>query len=274
MNITVYTITSSPFCTALKEYLAQNNIPFVEKNVEQNRDFLQEMLDVSDKFPGVPFTVISKDNGEVVKIRGFTKTEFDAALTIEIPSVADVSTSQPTSQPVSDIPTITPTAEPVVQPAPAPVHAPTAEPSTPSSMSADLTTPQPAPITAAPVITEPTPPIDPMPEISVSPAPSSPAPDMIKAPAQAPTEPLTEPVVKLIDLEPLKNDEKITSEVTEPQNDTVVPTIPTQTQDTTTPPITTDTPPAPQPATELKDVMDNLAALSTDASTKQNAPAN
>lgn len=80
MKITIYTISDCPFCQAEKDYLAQNNLNFEEKNVEQNREFLGEMLELSEKGAVVPFTVIIKDSGEEVKLRGFTKEEFDVAL--------------------------------------------------------------------------------------------------------------------------------------------------------------------------------------------------
>lgn len=87
MVITIYTINECPFCKSEKEYLASHNLSFVEKNLETNREYLEEMMVVSDKFAGVPFTVINRDDGSVVKLKGFTKEEFDQALEFGQPAV-------------------------------------------------------------------------------------------------------------------------------------------------------------------------------------------
>jgi arsenate reductase-like glutaredoxin family protein len=47
MKITVYTITDCPFCKQEKEFLTAQGLQFEEKNVQENRQFLTEMLDVS-----------------------------------------------------------------------------------------------------------------------------------------------------------------------------------------------------------------------------------
>lgn len=80
MKITIYTIPDCTFCTQEKEYLTSKGLQFEEKNVQANKDVLAEMLNLSDKFAGVPFTVIIDDSGKEHKLKGFTKAEFDAAL--------------------------------------------------------------------------------------------------------------------------------------------------------------------------------------------------
>ncbi|MFQ5452415.1 MAG: glutaredoxin domain-containing protein [Candidatus Paceibacterota bacterium] len=69
----------SEHCKALKDYLKAKNIEFVEKDVEAKREDLAELLEVSNKFAGVPFTIIEKDDGTQVKLKGFNKEEFDKA---------------------------------------------------------------------------------------------------------------------------------------------------------------------------------------------------
>lgn len=80
MKITVYTINDCQFSVQEKEYLKSLNLPFEEKNLEQNRDFLTEMLAVSNNFAGTPVTKVEKDDGQIVVLKGFTKEEFDKAL--------------------------------------------------------------------------------------------------------------------------------------------------------------------------------------------------
>lgn len=82
MKITVYTINDCKFSQAEKEYLKKNNVEFEEKNLETNRDFLTEMLAVSNNFAGTPVTKIEKDSGEAIVLKGFTQEEFDKALGI------------------------------------------------------------------------------------------------------------------------------------------------------------------------------------------------
>src|SRR5690349_6022639 len=80
MKITIYTINDCPYCKSEKEYLTSHNLQFEERNVEQNRQFLAEMLEKSNKFAGVPFTVIVNDQGAENTLKGFTQEEFDKVL--------------------------------------------------------------------------------------------------------------------------------------------------------------------------------------------------
>ncbi len=109
-KIIVYTINNCPFCEQEKAYLNEHTLLFEEKNVDTNRAYLSEMLAVSDNFTGVPFTIIQKDDGSKVSLKGFTKEEFDTALGITaVPPVAptvEVSTpSVLTSNPEDSIKT-------------------------------------------------------------------------------------------------------------------------------------------------------------------------
>ncbi len=92
MKITVYTITDCKFSQEEKEYLKGLNLPFEEKNLEQNKDWLTEMLTVSNNFAGTPVTVIEKDDGSKVVLKGFTKDEFEKELNVKGPAAAPVST--------------------------------------------------------------------------------------------------------------------------------------------------------------------------------------
>lgn len=112
MKITVYTITDCPFCKQEKDFLTAQGLQFEEKNVQENRQFLTEMLEVSDKFAGVPFTMIEKDTGEKVSLKGFTQSEFEAALGLSAaapavamePTPAEVAPAAPMSEPVLSTP--------------------------------------------------------------------------------------------------------------------------------------------------------------------------
>ncbi len=57
-NITVYTTTQCPYCTMLKGFLSQNNIPFKEVNVEKDPIMMQKIVKQTGQM-GVPQTEIN-----------------------------------------------------------------------------------------------------------------------------------------------------------------------------------------------------------------------
>ena len=77
MKITVYTIKDCTFSKQEKEYLNANKLVFEEKDLETNKDFLTEMLAISNNFAGTPVTRVEKDDGTIAVLKGFTKEEFD-----------------------------------------------------------------------------------------------------------------------------------------------------------------------------------------------------
>lgn len=77
MKITIYTIKDCAFSKQEKEYLNTNKLVFEEKDLETNKDFLTEMLAISNNFAGTPVTRVEKDDGSIAVLKGFTKGEFD-----------------------------------------------------------------------------------------------------------------------------------------------------------------------------------------------------
>ncbi len=94
MKITIYTITDCKFSQAEKQFLLSKQLQFEEKNLEANREFLTQMLNISNNFAGTPVTKIEKDDGQIMVLKGFTQEEFEKALEAPIPPVA-----APTPQP-------------------------------------------------------------------------------------------------------------------------------------------------------------------------------
>jgi len=80
MKITIYTVTDCQFSKQEKDYLASHNLQYEEKNLETNKDWLTEMLAVSNNFAGTPVTKIEKDDGTIAVLKGFTKEDFDKTL--------------------------------------------------------------------------------------------------------------------------------------------------------------------------------------------------
>lgn len=130
MKITLYTVTDCEFSKQEKEYLTSHTLAFEEKNLEQNKEWLTEMLTVGNNFAGTPVTRIEKDNGQTVVLKGFTKTEFDEALgftqaeaapSVVPPPVAEVPAPiEPPAPPAPmDIPVSAAPVEPVMPEAPA-----------------------------------------------------------------------------------------------------------------------------------------------------------
>lgn len=113
MKVTIYTINNSPFCVSAKNYLTSKGIAYDEKDVEQNKDSLHEMLTLSDHFTGVPYVYIVKDDGTTQGIKGFTETEFDGffnAISPTAPTIAPVveSVADINTQQASPVPAVVP----------------------------------------------------------------------------------------------------------------------------------------------------------------------
>jgi len=169
MKVTIYTINNCGFCAQEKEYLTSKSISFEEKNIETRREYLSEMLEKSDKFAGVPFTLVEKDDDTVVKLKGFTKEEFDGTFGQSAESTSTpVQTMEAAVQaPASEVttppaPVVSP---PVVETLPEPLHVPEsqanasiapAQSETPAA--AEVVPPQPekVPTLEVPVSPEPT----------------------------------------------------------------------------------------------------------------------
>lgn len=83
MQVAVYTTTTCPFCKMLKDYLTEKGVGFSEKVVDQNPKLQEEMMKESEGFTGVPFTVITKEDGAKIKIQGFDKKKIDETLSLK-----------------------------------------------------------------------------------------------------------------------------------------------------------------------------------------------
>jgi len=80
MNFIIYSTTTCPYCKMLKDYLTSKNIEMTEKLVDQDENAKLEMASVSGGFLGVPFSFITKDNGEVVTVVGFDKGKLEQVI--------------------------------------------------------------------------------------------------------------------------------------------------------------------------------------------------
>jgi glutaredoxin 3 len=83
MNVTVYSTTTCPYCKMLKNYLSEHSIAYTEKLVDQDEKARDEMMEASGGFLGVPFSVVTKDDGSKETIIGFDKGRVNTTLGIQ-----------------------------------------------------------------------------------------------------------------------------------------------------------------------------------------------
>lgn len=79
MNIKIYKTTTCSSCKKEAEYLQSKGITFEEIYVDKDPKAVQEMIAESGQM-GVPFTVITNDDGTKISIMGFDKQKLDRAL--------------------------------------------------------------------------------------------------------------------------------------------------------------------------------------------------
>lgn len=78
-KVKIYSTATCAFCRAEKSYLAEKGITFEEIHADQDRAAAEELFEVSGQL-GVPFTVITKDDGSTIRILGFDQPKLNEAL--------------------------------------------------------------------------------------------------------------------------------------------------------------------------------------------------
>jgi glutaredoxin len=78
-NITIYSTATCSFCKMLRSYLNDKGIKYDLKMADEDQDLARELYEKSGQL-GVPFTIITQDDGEEVKILGFDRQKIDATL--------------------------------------------------------------------------------------------------------------------------------------------------------------------------------------------------
>lgn len=82
MQVKVYSTVTCPYCKMLKDYLTEAGIPFENIFVDQDEKGREEMMKESGGFLGVPFTVITRDDGIRETVLGFDKNKINQVLGI------------------------------------------------------------------------------------------------------------------------------------------------------------------------------------------------
>jgi glutaredoxin len=80
-DIVIYSTATCGFCKMLKSYLMSKDIKFTEKHVDEDQALAEELYEKSNQL-GVPFTIITDEEGTEEKILGFDRDRVNAALGI------------------------------------------------------------------------------------------------------------------------------------------------------------------------------------------------
>jgi glutaredoxin len=80
-KVKIYSTTTCGYCKMEKAYLDDKGIAYDNIMVDQDPEKAREMIALSGQM-GVPFTVITKDDGSEEHILGFNKPKIDVALGI------------------------------------------------------------------------------------------------------------------------------------------------------------------------------------------------
>ena len=80
MNITIYSTKQCAACYTLEQWLQGKDVAYEKKITDENPAYMQEFMEVNDGMIGVPFTLITTDDGKVEKISGFDKKRFESLL--------------------------------------------------------------------------------------------------------------------------------------------------------------------------------------------------
>lgn len=91
MQITVYSTSTCPYCKKLKDFLEEKKLLYTEKLVDTDETAKVEMTALSGGFMGVPFTLVTFDDGRRETVVGFDKGRFDSLLESESLPVKAVS---------------------------------------------------------------------------------------------------------------------------------------------------------------------------------------
>lgn len=80
-SIKIYSTSWCSFCRAEKKFLDDKGVKYEDVNVETDEDAAHEMVHLSGQM-GVPFTVITKDDGSKVGILGFDQSRLAKELAL------------------------------------------------------------------------------------------------------------------------------------------------------------------------------------------------
>lgn len=81
-TVDIYTTPTCGFCKALKTFLSENNIPFTEHDILDDKVAFDEMQQLSGGSMSVPFIVFNKDQNDQETQLGFNLENVKTALNL------------------------------------------------------------------------------------------------------------------------------------------------------------------------------------------------
>lgn len=81
-KVIVYSTTTCATCHLVTGWLEKQNVEYTKKNTDEDPAAMMEFMTANDGMIGVPFTVITNDEGVESKILGFDHSKFKTALSI------------------------------------------------------------------------------------------------------------------------------------------------------------------------------------------------
>jgi glutaredoxin 3 len=78
-QVTIYSTATCSFCKMLKSYLQDKGVKYDVKMADEDQAIAKELYDKSGQL-GVPFTIITDEEGKEESILGFDRQKVDAAL--------------------------------------------------------------------------------------------------------------------------------------------------------------------------------------------------
>ncbi|HSH18287.1 MAG TPA: glutaredoxin family protein [Candidatus Saccharimonadales bacterium] len=82
MNVTIYSTTTCATCHLLSDWLDKQQVAYTKKNTDEDTAAMVEFMTVNDGMIGVPFTVITQDDGSQTKLLGFEPAKLKQALAL------------------------------------------------------------------------------------------------------------------------------------------------------------------------------------------------
>lgn len=82
MKTIIYSTSTCAACGMLTKWLDTQEQKYEKKIIDSDDAAMTEFMSVNDGMIGVPFSVITDDDGNVTKISGFEKDKFKKALDI------------------------------------------------------------------------------------------------------------------------------------------------------------------------------------------------
>lgn len=80
MNITIYSTTTCSTCHILTQWLDKQGVAYIKKVTDEDPSAMAEFMSVNDGMVGVPFTVVTADDGQQTKFSGYDIKQLQALL--------------------------------------------------------------------------------------------------------------------------------------------------------------------------------------------------